>query len=192
MPPIRAFVAIRLEPWVDQSIACFIDRIRPLARGVSWTRPGNLHLTLKFLGVRVDRALIDKLTAAIGPLAAETAPFRVTTRGIGAFPNLVRPRTIFVGLHSDRLPGLTARVEDIAVGLGFAPVDRPFTPHLTIGRIRSARGFHPVRAALVSAGDRDFGVSTVRSLAIYQSHLSGAGSRYEPIAQFPFEIPIAS
>ena len=188
---MRAFVAIRLEAGVDQAIACFIDRIRPLSRGISWTRPDNLHLTLKFLGARVDRDLIDKLTAAIGPLAAETAPFRVIIRGIGAFPNLVRPRTLFVNLHSDRLPGLAARFEDIAVGAGFAPVDRPFTPHLTIGRIRSARGFYPVRAALESAADRDFGVSMVRSLAIYQSHLSSAGSRYEPIVQFPFEIPIA-
>lgn len=192
MPLIRAFVAIRLEPWIDQSIARFIDRIRPLSRGISWTRVANLHLTLKFLGESVDRVLVDDLTVAIGPLAAKTVPFRVTTRGIGAFPNLHRPRTIFVSLDSDQLPELAARIEDLAVGLGFAPVDHPFAPHLTIGRIRSARGSRPLRSALESAGDIDFGVSTVRSLAIYQSHLSSAGSRYEPIAQLPFEMPIAS
>jgi 2'-5' RNA ligase len=185
MPPIRAFVAIRTDPRVEQSIARLIDELRPLSSAITWTDPTKLHLTLKFLGARVDRTLVDRLADSIAPLAAAASPFSVIAHGIGAFPDLARPRTIFVGLRSEPLAVLAAQLEEVAVGVGFPPADHPFTPHLTIGRVRSSRAFPSLRAAFESVRDRDFGFSAVGSLTIYQSHLSPRGTRYEPIAKLP-------
>src|SRR5271166_3062056 len=143
---MRAFVAIRTDSRLEQSIAGLIDELRPLSTAISWTHSTNLHLTLKFLGARVDRTLVDRLADSLAPLAAAASPFSVIAHGIGAFPNLARPRTIFVGLRSDPLAALAAQLEDVAVSVGFAPAAHPFTPHLTIGRVRSSSAFHSLRA----------------------------------------------
>ena len=183
---IRAFVAIRLGAETERALGGLIDELRAPGDGISWARRANLHLTLRFLGAAVDSVLIPALIQRLNAIAGETAPFGVAVRGIGAFPNLSRPRVIWAGLEGEELLALASRVESAAVESGFEPERRPYSPHLTIGRVRDLRRWAPLRPRLETAAQREFGCSTIEAMTLYESRLSSAGATYQEIARFPF------
>jgi 2'-5' RNA ligase len=184
----RAFVAIRLAPEVDRTVARFQAGLRAVGGDISWTAPANFHLTLRFLGNRVEPAVIEKMIDGLHAIAAATAPFMMAARGAGAFPSLNRPRVIWIGLDDDgQLVHLAQQVEALSVRCGLEPENRPLTPHLTIGRVRSPARNPGMRAALEAAAGRDFGSSLIALMTLYRSHLSPRGAQYEALSVLPFE-----
>ncbi len=183
---IRAFVAIRLGAETERALHDLIDELRAHGDGISWARRANLHLTLRFLGAAVDSGLIPPLIERLNTTAEETAPFAVAARGIGAFPNLSRPRVIWAGLEGEELLALASRVEKAAVESGFEAERRPYSPHLTIGRVRDLRRWTPLRQRLETAAEREFGCSTIEAMTLYESRLSSEGAIYREIARFGF------
>jgi len=93
---VRAFVAVRMNEQVEESVAETIGDLKHPRDGVRWVPRANLHITLKFLGPAVDSHRLERLTAGLHQLATKTAPFEVAAAGVGAFPDLERPRTIWV------------------------------------------------------------------------------------------------
>jgi len=183
---IRAFVAIRLDAGTERALRNLIDELRAPGDGINWARRTNLHLTLRFLGAAVDSGLIPPLIERLKAIAGETAPFAVAARGIGAFPNLLRPRVIWAALEGEELLALASRVERAAVESGFEAERRPYSPHLTIGRVRDLRRWAPLRQRLETAAEREFGRSTIETMTLYESRLSSAGATYREIAEFRF------
>jgi RNA 2',3'-cyclic 3'-phosphodiesterase len=171
---------------VECAIAEFINPLRELGSGVRWVRPANLHLTLRFLGDLVDRNLLTPLDRILNQIGGQTSPFTLDARGTGAFPNLDHPRTIWIGLVSEQLIRLTQQVEAAVVQAGFAPERRPYTPHLTIGRIRDLHGLQQIRHALQQSPKLDFGSSLISEMILYRSILGGEASRYHALARYPF------
>jgi 2'-5' RNA ligase len=133
---IRSFVAIMLSDTLREAVASTIERLRPLGRSVAWVPPPNLHVTLHFLGDQSE----DRLAAAEAALEdaiRSSAPIDVTFHGIGAFPGLVRPRILWIGIAHGALEvrALQVRVSDALASRGFPKEERPWHPHLTIGRV---------------------------------------------------------
>ena len=187
---VRAFVAVRMSEQVEDNVAKTIDELRRPDDGVRWVPRANLHITLKFLGAAVDSHRLQQLTAGLRQLATKTAPFEVAAAGIGAFPNLVRPRAIWVGLHSvepGALAALAARLETVAAEYGFDREKRRWSGHLTIGRVRSESTNDETREALNAMRDRNFGVSKIESITLYRSHLGPNAASYEALATFLFQ-----
>ena len=185
---IRAFVALRLAAEVEQSVAGFIESLQaanPPHHAIRWVRRSNLHLTVRFLGDRVEAATLARLDRELGLIAAATAPFVIGVRGTGAFPNLTRPRVIWAGLESADLVALAGRAEHAAIAAGLAPEPRAYTPHLTIGRVRDLGGWNEIRPAIEAAADRDFGRSPALSLILYRSMLGVPSATYEELACYP-------
>ena len=187
---VRAFVAVRMNEQVEDSVAKTIDELRRPDDGVRWVPRANLHITLKFLGAAVDSHRLQQLTAGLRQLATRTAPFEVAAAGIGAFPNLEHPRAIWVGLHnveSGALAALAARLETVAAEYGFEREKRRWSGHLTIGRVRGESIKDETRDALNALGDRNFGVSKIESITLYRSHLGPNAATYEALATFLFQ-----
>ena len=187
---VRAFVAIRMNEQVEESVAKTIDELRRPHDGLRWVPRANLHVTLKFLGLAVDSHRLQQLTGGLRQLAARTAPFELAAAGVGAFPDLGHPRTIWVGLHnveSGALAALAARLETVAAECGFEREKRRWNGHLTIGRIGERKIAGKTREALDAARDREFGVSSIESITLYRSHLAPEGSSYEALATFLFQ-----
>lgn len=139
MTTLRTFVAIELDKELLGSLmdlqARLRDRVTP--RSVRWVRPEGIHLTLKFLGeTRQDQ--IEAVKAALNRAASEVLAFTITVGGLGCFPNTRRPRVIWVGLNepTGTLSRLRDRVESHVAPLGFPTENRPFHPHLTLGRVQ--------------------------------------------------------
>ncbi len=193
---VRAFIAVRLDAAVDDAIAALPGRLRapengmqqddPRERGIRWVRRANFHLTLFFLGPAVPRERLAPVADALETVAKTTAPFEVAARGVGAFPNSARPRIIWVGLHGDELAALAARVTEAAGRCGFAPERRAYSPHLTIGRVRSLPSPGRLRRALSAEADSSFGVSRIERVMLYRSEPGPQSSTYHELAAFPF------
>jgi 2'-5' RNA ligase len=182
---IRTFLAIHPSTEVLDRIGELQTDLSDLAGAVRWIAPSSMHLTIHFLGdVRetemngIERALAESL------LAQE--PIDVECRGLGVFPNLRKPRILWVGLHGDGLADLAERAEIALAPLGFPPADREFRPHLTIGRLRSSKTIDSLAPLLRSTTDRSFGASRVDHAVLYKSELRPTGSVYSPLATLPF------
>ena len=187
---VRAFVAVRMNEQVEDSVAKTIDELTHPDDGVRWVPRANLHITLKFLGAAVDSHRLQQLTAGLRQLATKTAPFEVAAVGVGGFPNLEHPRAIWVGLHSVEpgvLAALAARLETVAAEYGFEREKRRWSGHLTIGRVRTESIKDKTRDALNALRDRNFGVSKIESITLYRSHLGPNAASYEALATFLFQ-----
>ena len=190
---VRAFIALRLDAAVDDAIAALIERLRAPQNdiredGIRWVRRANFHLTLFFLGPAVPRERLAPIADALGAIAETTAPFEIAARGVGAFPNPARLRVIWVGLEGDKLAALAARVAEAAARCGFAPERRTYSPHLTIGRVRSINSPTRLRRALSEAADSNFGVSRIERVMLYRSELGPQASTYHELAAFPLGL----
>lgn len=135
---IRSFIAIELPQDVKKGLAKLIGE---LARAehpfVKWVNPEGVHLTLKFLG-NIPFKQVDEISKAIEEAAQEILPFHLEVSGLGVFPNLKQPRVLWVGIKGeiDNLLKLQQNVDSALAPLGFAKEKRPFTPHLTLARLR--------------------------------------------------------
>ena len=179
---------MRVSDEVEAALAGFIDEVRLPDDGIAWARRENLHVTLKFLGAAIDSARLPALEKALNRTIRDKSALQVRTRGIGAFPDLRPPRILWTGLECERLVELAAEIEMVAVEAGFDRAERPWAPHLTIGRVRDPRKARRVRATLESAQTREFGESRISEVSLYRSHPSSRGSTYEPLAVFPIRL----
>ena len=138
MEQVRSFIAIELPDELKVGLSQLQDRLKlDKQLSVKWVDPYSIHLTLKFLGnIAVDR--ISGITRVMEEAAQGISPFHLEVKELGAFPNLKRVQVVWVGISGevDKLGQLQQRIESNLVRLGFTPESRPFTPHLTLARLR--------------------------------------------------------
>ena len=136
---------------------------------------------------RFPRRDVDpsEILAALQAALGEQPALRVQAQGLGAFPNLKRPRVLWVGLSGEGFKELSEAVETALMPLDFPPEEREFTPHLTLGRVRSLRGWERVLAAVKEYEHVRFGESTVHQVTLYQSELRPDGAVYSPLGSVP-------
>jgi RNA 2',3'-cyclic 3'-phosphodiesterase len=182
---IRAFVAIKIDAPISQTIADAIIRLKPRLRGIRWVPATNFHLTLKFLG-NIDDAKIDPVSEVLQYELHPFSRFTINAKGLGVFPDLKRPRILWVGLQSTQLSLLAATVEQALEHVGFAVEKRQFKPHLTIGRWRQ---FDDSKAKLAGEleiwKNHEFGQSEVNEVILFQSMLSSDGAHYRLLKTVP-------
>jgi RNA 2',3'-cyclic 3'-phosphodiesterase len=189
---MRLFVGIELSDALKSSAAEAANRVRErIARDapgpqMRWIPPGNLHITIWFLG-EVNEPRVDALLAlAKEPLDARPFPLRIG--GAGAFPPSGAPRAVWLGLVAGR-EGLVAvhdRLRPRLLPLGFVPEKRPYSPHLTIARVKDIRPSHAaaLRKVLRDADD-DVGECQVASATLFRSRPTPTGSQYEALGRVP-------
>ena len=176
MPVSRAFVAIR----VPAALGKLSDAMRPLwpAQGVSWVRPKNLHLTLRFLGAAED-AQIAALREGLTAVAVQHERFNAITEESGCFPNRRRPKVIWAGVAdaAGRLGALQQDVEEVVCAAGWPPEERDFRPHVTLGRVRAR--VRPPRSKW--SGEWPRLQVPVEAVELIESMLKPAGAEYQTL-----------
>src|SRR3954470_20874294 len=98
MPRVRTFIAVEMSPRVIGRAGDLIDKLRVAAAEINWVRPQQMHLTLKFLGDVPDTEAPD-ICGVVSDVAADFEPFEITLRGLGAFPSVEHPRTLWIGIE---------------------------------------------------------------------------------------------
>lgn len=141
MDTIRAFIAIHLPAVVQEVLGAVSQELAPRVpeRAVTWVKPDRMHLTLRFLG-DTPISQLGELAEMLDAVAAQHRPFHLQLGHLGAFPNERRPRVIWVGLTGDlqRATALQQVLDQRLVPLGWQPEGKPFSPHLTLGRVKRA------------------------------------------------------
>lgn len=183
---IRAFLA--LSP-CDEALAelrrCLPDLRRPVERAglrVSWVRPDALHCTLKFFG-NLDPARVPAIEVELGDALRGLPPPPVTVASLGAFPSPRRPRVLFAGMVAPDLVVLQQLVEERLELLDYPREERPFHPHVTLGRIRE--GGADLTPILASYEGRRFGPEQepVREIVLYESRPAASGTGMDYLAR---------
>jgi 2'-5' RNA ligase len=191
MSLLRAFIALDIPGVLQQTIhetARALQReIGPLVR---WAPVGNLHLTLKFLG-DISPAGAEEVARALDALADSCEPFEMQFSGLGVFPNPRRPRVIIIKIQAPAgLEALYRRIESACTRMGIKPEERPFSPHLTIGRVRQylrPDDGKKIIQALESSTIDSLGTARVDSVQLYKSDLKPDGAAYTKLFSAPFK-----
>jgi 2'-5' RNA ligase len=176
---VRLFVALNLPDDVRRALWTAAAPVRELDLPLKWVRPEGIHVTLKFLGEVPDARELE-LRAALGRAAAGGPALALVVAGFGAFPGFERPRVIWAGLQPDpALESLQHRVEREFVPLGFPPENRPFRPHLTLGRAaRDAKPRHCDGLEETVLRLRHQETTHVEAVDLMQSVLQSGGAVY--------------
>ncbi|RKX70865.1 RNA 2',3'-cyclic phosphodiesterase [candidate division WOR-3 bacterium] len=170
---MRSFIAIPIPEGVRRSVSSYIHKVRSQLSGVKWVREENLHITLRFLG-EIDEKLKEEVEAIIQEKSQPFKPFLCRLEGIGYFPSHRRARVIWIGIEEggQELIRIFEALEPELNRLGFKR-EKPFHPHLTIGRVKSPRPLDLPRFERESF--------TANRIVLYKSTLTPEGPIYEPI-----------
>ena len=187
MARIRTFVAVEIGDQIRRTAVALQQRLAGVAPEVRWAAPESLHVTLLFLGEVDDREVVD-VCRAVQAVAAGEPPFPLRVSGVGAFPTVRRPKTVWAGITdgAENLRRLYERLEARLLDLGcYRKEERAYTPHLTLGRVRADAGGHPLVAELPKLLAWDGGRTTVDEVVVYSGELTRDGPEYTPLGRGP-------
>jgi 2'-5' RNA ligase len=182
MEQLRAFIAVTLPPEVRRLLAGFQANLKNTAAPVKWVETENLHLTLVFLG-NTRQDTVPGILEAMRTAVAGAHSFDVSVTGLGVFPDPHRTRIVWAGLAGgiERLGYLQRGLAAALEPLGFKPENRPFRPHLTLGRVRDPASAAEREAlgravtGLAAGGGKTF---RVEALHLVRSRLTPRGPVY--------------
>ena len=182
----RLFVGVEIDPRVAAAAGALVDELRhraqrlaPRAR-ITWIPPDRLHLTVRFIGNVNDVA--EHAIRSVLEAAVAVSPFDLSLAGIGAFPGSGRPQVLWAGLGDgrDRLQQVERDVTPRLTRAGIPPEGRPYSPHLTLARVREAAGL--MAPPLFDGLERTaLGTTRVEAITLFESRLSPKGPTYVPL-----------
>lgn len=192
---IRTFIAIELNDQVKQVIQKFQDHLKPLGCDISWVKPENAHLTLKFLG-DVKMKIIPSVTETLANLCRDLRFFDTTLTQPGVFPDLRHPRVVWIGLDDTegKLGQLAGSLETALENIGFSAKGgakggkerRDFRAHITVGRIRTLKNVTQLCDAIKGFTVPSSIKQSVSEVAFFKSTLNPQGSIYEHLSRSKF------
>lgn len=185
MSSVRAFLAIPL-PWqLQESIRVIQTELQAGIAEARWTRPENLHLTLHFFA-KIEQETLEKLKVSVLSIKGFQRPFQVEVKGLGVFPNPHRPRVIWLGLEPrGQLKQLHRATGQCLRQAGVTIDSRPYSPHLTIGRLRGGKLDLP--RLFSSMQQKTIAPLTVDRLVLYESRLRPEGAQHVPLLTVNFD-----
>ena len=187
---MRAFLGVGLPAGVREAVASEIAQVRGLHAPVAWTAPKNLHITLNFLG-EIASERVPLIEREMRVVASGIDPFSLTAEGGGAFPGTRNPRVLWVGFLEplELVRQLQQNMEDALSRAGFPRENRPFHPHITVGRSRGALPPAWGERFVQALSGKNFGVVPVSSFTLYESRPGSGGAVYTPVCDFRLEGP---
>ena len=182
---MRLFIAVEMNAAVEERARGVIEELRsrisrqaPRAT-ITWSAPERIHITIRFIG-EADDTRAHAIRAALGP-TVDAPVFDLTVEGVGAFPPKGPPRVLWAGLTDGR-DGLMNVERAVSQRLEtLVPAEeRPYSPHLTLGRVKEPAGLS--RATLLDGlAGQPFGRVHVDAITLYESRLSPKGATHVPL-----------
>lgn len=180
---MRLFTGIDLPRDVKEKLDVLISHLRTTAH-IKWSPAYNLHITTKFLG-EWPKERLDELEVQLRTVHVD-APVKINVRGLGWFPNPHSPRVFWAAVEaSPSLAELARATEAACAAVGARKEDRPFSPHLTLARVKQVAPLAALRRAIAELESVEFGSFTAECFYLYLSEPGPSGSIYTPLKEFP-------
>lgn len=181
---IRAFIAVEIDRSLKQKISELISKLKKSDTNIKWVNENQIHFTLKFLG-NIEENKVQAISAVLKSITSHSKEFALTLSGIGAFPDMKRPRVIWIGADkgAEELKSLSSKIEIELEKIGFKKEKREFKSHLTLGRVRENRDsdhFLKMQKWSLSLGE-----TKINKLILFQSTLTPKGAIYTPLSEYP-------
>lgn len=187
MARIRTFIAVDLANGVKHRLAAMQEQLGRSAGAVKWTPHENFHLTLLFLG-EVETLEVVSICRVVQQRARRHAPFTIDVAGLGAFPNLRRPKILWAGF-TEGVPELRALHKDLEEGLlelgCYRREDREYTPHLTLGRVSHEARDEEWGPVLAKFDNWEGGSTPVDEVLVMASEMRRGGPEYSVLGRGP-------
>ena len=179
MRKFRGFIAIKIK--ATPKILEFEKKIIDIDADVKLVEPQNIHITLKFLG-DVEENLVEDIERNIRDAVNEINPFSIELNGAGFFPNQNYIKVIWIGIkNSEPIKKISENIDGKLVNLGFKKEKRGFSPHLTIGRVKTAKNKQLLQEVIEKYDDAEFSVEKIESIKLMKSVLNSKGPIYSVI-----------
>ena len=190
---MRVFIAIPFRPELRPPVEVLQKVLKRADADVRWVTLENLHVTVQFLGEVPEDSLpvlSDRLRSEVSRLES----FQISFEGVGRFPQRGVPRVIWVGCRRNlsRLQGVAERVQWCSTPGNISEKRKVFSPHLTIGRVKSARNQSALLEAMKEKEGEVIGSLEIDRICLYQSILTPDGPLYEVQEEFPFRTKPSS
>ncbi|MBU0574514.1 MAG: RNA 2',3'-cyclic phosphodiesterase [Candidatus Margulisiibacteriota bacterium] len=185
---MRCFVSVELTDEIKSNIAKIIEEIKRDYPEIKWVKPGNLHLTLKFLGWVKDgqqKNIIKTLDGATKDIRA----LKLKVSGCGVFPSPTRPRVVWLDIAEGAEPirKIAGTIDDALGELGYKKEEREWQAHITIGRVREPKQARGLFEKLRSCEKQEFGEMVVERISLMESKLSPKGPTYLEIRNWKLD-----
>ncbi len=193
MSRIRTFIAVETPASIRQQAASIIQSLSACTDSIKWVAPSKIHVTVKFLG-DVEDTDVYQVCRTTADAVVDTEPFQAPCRGVGAFPHLDRPRTVWLGIDDPdgQFEALHGRIDAALGQLNFPEDARRFRPHLTLGRLRyGRRDLGDLVPRLQEKADMTLGRLDVAELIIFASELTSEGPAYSVMGRAPLGGAVA-
>jgi RNA 2',3'-cyclic 3'-phosphodiesterase len=191
MARLRTFIAVGLDQAIRDRTVALQETLSATGADVKWVEPENLHLTLLFLGDVNDRDVLDVCRAVTD--TCKTLPaFPMSVETTGCFPNPRRPRTLWVGVGegTQEVCAVHDALEKALLKLGcYRREERRYTPHVTLGRVKSEEADDKLIAALAKNAGWKGGHETVREVLVMSSELGPKGPTYSVLSRAKLGTP---
>ena len=185
MSQIRSFIAIELPPQIKLNIKDIQNRLKSSGSDVRWMRPESIHLTLKFLG-NIEQERIPEISTVIEQCSTGNPSFMLDVCSLGAFPNERNPKVVWVGTkdESRHLHKLQRTLEKGLSKIGFREEKRAFSPHLTLGRVKSPKKKRELAQKLEDYRQCECGTFEAKEVCLLKSELKPGGAVYTKLRTF--------
>ena len=183
---MRTFIALEISQSTRSALASVAAQLKPRLGRISWVKPDRMHLTIKFLG-EIEEKLAGLIGENLEQVCAAAKPFALEVVGLGCFPNPRRPRVVWAGLEGDidRARELQRAVDACLKPLGFSPEKRPFSPHVTLGRVKGDVRAAELQQAIEQHAGTLFGTEGFSEVVLMRSQLRPQGPIYTPLGRYP-------
>jgi RNA 2',3'-cyclic 3'-phosphodiesterase len=182
---MRAFIAVEITEEIKSFLAGLQKELRKSNADISWVKPHNIHVTLRFLG-EIELAQQNTLIEILDTVLKDHSCFKLRVSSLGAFPNTKSPRVIWVGidLGAEQLQKISGELETSLHTVGFADEERPFTAHLTLGRTKSSLNRNLLAKIIGDLNQRleeEKPEMIVSKITLFKSTLTPGGPVYEAL-----------
>jgi len=189
MPRLRLFTAIQLPNKVQKAIGSTMEKASEGKSGVRWVKPDHFHVTLHFLGEQ-EETVLPGLFKVLESAASSTPDFRLAYGGVGGFPDLKKPRVLFVPVLEGKedLERLASKITGNLKKSGISADENEFYGHVTIGRVKILKGVSRIVRLLQESVPARLTDMRSSGIALFQSRLTPEGSVYQVVKDFPFQM----
>jgi len=183
---IRAFIAVEIDKTNKQRLSKLISDLKKSNTDIKWVGENQMHLTLKFLG-NIEQDRVQVISGALKSIADNFKGFNIRLSKIGAFPNLRRPRVIWLDIDkgAEELKSLSNKIEIELEKIGFKKEKREFKAHLTLGRVRSLKVIENLEKIINETDFQPPNEIKIDKLILFQSTLTPKGAIYTPLSECP-------